>query len=302
MPTTCSWWPAAPPTAPSKPRPGSRATGRRVVDIGKLKLDLPWNAYYDKELDVRFSRSYGPGRYDDVYELAGVDYPAGYVRWTERRNLGCFRRSRGRRLPVRRVAGGRRLSAGGGRLRLRPAALGRPAGDRVPLRVPRRGAGTTDPAVPSRDLAHRSQRRRVLVARVARSAPRPAIGFIGAGNYASSMLLPHLAGRADVELAHVVTTTSLSAANAQRRFGFQAASTDVDGLLADDTIERRLRGHPSPLPRRPGVPGLGGGQGDVRGKAAGPRRGRAGSHRRGRSSHRQRPPDGRVQPALRPAA
>jgi threonine dehydrogenase-like Zn-dependent dehydrogenase len=62
----------------------------RVVDVGKTKLDLPWNAYYDKELEVRFSRSYGPGRYDDRYELEGVDYPAGYVRWTERRNLACF--------------------------------------------------------------------------------------------------------------------------------------------------------------------------------------------------------------------
>src|SRR5215510_13167412 len=62
----------------------------RVVDIGKTRLDLPWNAYYDKELDVRFSRSYGPGRYDDRYELEGVDYPADYVRWTERRNLECF--------------------------------------------------------------------------------------------------------------------------------------------------------------------------------------------------------------------
>ncbi len=62
----------------------------RVVDIGKTKLDLPWNAYYDKELDVRFSRSYGPGRYDDRYELGGIDYPAGYVRWTERRNIECF--------------------------------------------------------------------------------------------------------------------------------------------------------------------------------------------------------------------
>jgi len=60
------------------------------VDIGKTRLDLPWNAYYDKELDVRFSRSYGPGRYDDRYELEGIDYPAGYVRWTERRNLECF--------------------------------------------------------------------------------------------------------------------------------------------------------------------------------------------------------------------
>src|SRR6188472_4124004 len=62
----------------------------RVVDIGKTRLDLPWNAYYEKELDVCFSRSYGPGRYDDRYELEGIDYPAGYVRWTERRNLQCF--------------------------------------------------------------------------------------------------------------------------------------------------------------------------------------------------------------------
>lgn len=62
----------------------------RVVDIGKCRLDLPWNAYYEKELDVRFSRSYGPGRYDPAYELEGRDYPIGYVRWTERRNLACF--------------------------------------------------------------------------------------------------------------------------------------------------------------------------------------------------------------------
>ena len=62
----------------------------RVVDIGKCSLDLPWNAYYEKELDVRFSRSYGPGRYDTLYEEQGIDYPIGYVRWSEGRNLGCF--------------------------------------------------------------------------------------------------------------------------------------------------------------------------------------------------------------------
>ncbi len=62
----------------------------RIVDIGKMKLDLPWNAYYEKELDVRFSRSYGPGRYDTRYELDGIDYPVGYVRWTEKRNLESF--------------------------------------------------------------------------------------------------------------------------------------------------------------------------------------------------------------------
>jgi threonine dehydrogenase-like Zn-dependent dehydrogenase len=62
----------------------------RLVDFGKTKLDLPWNDYYMKELDVRFARSYGPGRYDPVYEELGIDYPVGYVRWTERRNLASF--------------------------------------------------------------------------------------------------------------------------------------------------------------------------------------------------------------------
>ena len=62
----------------------------RVVDIGKTRLDLPWNDYYRKELDLRFSRSYGPGRYDPIYEQKGVDYPASYVRWTERRNMSSF--------------------------------------------------------------------------------------------------------------------------------------------------------------------------------------------------------------------
>ena len=64
-----------------------------IVDIGKCKLDLPWNDYYEKELELRFSRSYGPGRYDPRYELDGIDYPPGYVRWTERRNLAVLRRS-----------------------------------------------------------------------------------------------------------------------------------------------------------------------------------------------------------------
>ena len=78
------------PTGRSRPRPGWPGTAPGSSTSARPKLDLPWNAYYDKELDVRFSRSYGPGRYDDRYELEGIDYPAGYVRWTERRNLECF--------------------------------------------------------------------------------------------------------------------------------------------------------------------------------------------------------------------
>jgi predicted dehydrogenase len=64
-----------------------------------------------------------------------------------------------------------------------------------------------------------------------------AAGFIGAGNYASSMLLPHLAGMAGVRLAHVATTRSLSAANARRRFGFTTASTDAGAVLGDESLD-----------------------------------------------------------------
>jgi predicted dehydrogenase len=63
------------------------------------------------------------------------------------------------------------------------------------------------------------------------------LGFVGAGSYATSMLLPHLAGNEDVELARVATTTSLSAANAQRRFSFTDASTDTASVLDDESID-----------------------------------------------------------------
>ena len=53
-------------------------------------MEVPRDLYYHKELDFRFSRSYGPGRYDPLYEEKGVDYPIGYVRWTEQRNMEAF--------------------------------------------------------------------------------------------------------------------------------------------------------------------------------------------------------------------
>nr|WP_237439937.1 bi-domain-containing oxidoreductase [Amycolatopsis rubida] len=201
----------------------------RVVDIGKISLNLPWNAYYEKELDVRFSRSYGPGRYDPAYELAGRDYPIGYVRWTERRNLECFLDLAARgRLDVtplishtadfaRAVETYRALNEG----ELKAVAVlfrypdAPPAEDEsVVSAVPAAAAVETRPN-PLRDLR---------------------IGFIGAGNYASSMILPHLAGDERVLLTDVVTTSALSGANAKRKFGFVSASTDVAALLEDDQL------------------------------------------------------------------
>ena len=61
-----------------------------VVAVGTVGMDIERKAYYEKELDFRISRSYGPGRYDTAYEQKGRDYPIGYVRWTETRNMEAF--------------------------------------------------------------------------------------------------------------------------------------------------------------------------------------------------------------------
>ena len=59
----------------------------RIIVVGNTKIDLPWKDAFEKEIEVRYARSYGPGRYDAAYEWGGVDYPIGYVRWTEQRNF-----------------------------------------------------------------------------------------------------------------------------------------------------------------------------------------------------------------------
>ncbi|MEU8222883.1 bi-domain-containing oxidoreductase [Kribbella sp. NPDC048915] len=200
----------------------------RVVDIGKTKLDLPWNAYYDKELDVRFSRSYGPGRYDDRYELQGIDYPAGYVRWTERRNLECFVDLIAReQIDVASLIANTFPIADATEVYQKLSANAYP-GVGFLFEYPKEAAA---PA-PKQVVAQRSES-------TARPAPSGAvrIGFIGAGNYASSMLLPHLQNDERAVLARVATNKSLSAANAQRRFGFEAISTDADEVLADESLD-----------------------------------------------------------------
>lgn len=199
----------------------------RVIDIGKCSLDLPWNAYYEKELDVRFSRSYGPGRYDPLYEEGGIDYPIGYVRWTEGRNLQCFVDLLGR-----------------GRINLDALVSGV---------VPFADAVTTYERMNAGELkgigflfeypADAPIVRSVTRAPAVGSAPLPVtgrslrVGFVGAGNYASTMLLPHLAKREDVTLGAVATSSSLSCVSAQRKFGFDRATTDHRDVLDDPDID-----------------------------------------------------------------
>jgi predicted dehydrogenase/threonine dehydrogenase-like Zn-dependent dehydrogenase len=205
----------------------------RVVDIGKTRLDLPWNAYYDKELDVRFSRSYGPGRYDVRYELEGIDYPAGYVRWTERRNLACFLD-----LLVDGSVDVSSLISG-----IHPVEEATDVYDRL-------GTGSlegvgfllsygdhADAETLSRTIqaAASHESRSVLPRR--KSSADVRIGFIGAGNYATSMLLPHIRDNSRAQLVSVATTRSLTGLNAQRKFGFTTVTTNVESVFDDDTLD-----------------------------------------------------------------
>jgi predicted dehydrogenase/threonine dehydrogenase-like Zn-dependent dehydrogenase len=208
----------------------------RVVDIGKMKLDLPWNAYYEKELDVRFSRSYGPGRYDDRYELEGVDYPVGYVRWTEKRNLESFLELLARgSLEVASLIDGvfpfeQATKVYGdlkdGSLKAVGVLLEyeQPAPDAPKPATSKLLAGAKPPPVRTGG-------------KTGGKKSRVRIGFVGAGNYASSMLLPHLASLRAAQLAHVATTKSLSAVNAQKKFGFTTASTNTDDIFSDESLD-----------------------------------------------------------------
>jgi predicted dehydrogenase len=206
----------------------------RVIDIGKMKLDLPWNAYYEKELDVRFSRSYGPGRYDTRYELDGIDYPASYIRWTEKRNLESFLDLVARNeLEVASLIDG-----------VFPMTEAATVYENLKTGSLKAIGVLLEYPVPAEDAPAPATKQVLTGAKPApvRNTPagtrdRVAIGFVGAGNYASSMLLPHLAKLPAASLAHVATTRSLSAVNAQKKFGFITASTDSDSVFGDASLD-----------------------------------------------------------------
>lgn len=201
----------------------------RIIDVGKTRLDLPWKEFYEKELEVRFSRSYGPGRYDPTYEEHGVDYPIGYVRWTERRNLAAF---------VELLAAGA--------LQMEPLIAGvfpleqaeQVYGDLVQGKL--RGIGMLF----EYDAAAGAPRREAPAFPASTAAAPVAgevgVGAIGAGNYASTMLLPHLGQDRRARLREVATRTPLSAANAARKFGFARGGTDHRRLLAAPDIQAVL--------------------------------------------------------------
>jgi predicted dehydrogenase/threonine dehydrogenase-like Zn-dependent dehydrogenase len=199
-----------------------RDRGRMVV-VGITKVELPWRMFSEKEIEVRYSRSYGPGRYDPTYEWGGADYPIGYVRWTEQRNFEAVLHlmSQGelkleaittRRLPfLEALTVYQNLTADSKEIGI---VLEYPAAEEEAGRTP----GVT---------VEKAPRIEPRVSRLAK--PSASLDVIGAGNFARTMLLPHLKDR--IPLGAVVNQTALSARHVQTKFGFQKAATDAAEVL-----------------------------------------------------------------------
>ena len=271
----------------------------RVVDIGKTRLDLPWNEYYDKELDVRFSRSYGPGRYDERYELDGIDYPAGYVRWTERRNLACFIELVERGAPPDRPA----------RLRERFRSRTRPTCTAGSPTIRSTGSASSSSTRPHDRRRGRRRRNRGTGRRRGSCA-----GTLGPVNRAAARRLHRRRQLRDVDAAPAPPGRRARRARPRRHRAFalgreRAAALRVPPRGDGRGNGARRRGHrrrlhrdaPS-LARRSRLPRAGTAEGRVRREAA-RALGRAARPRaRDGPENRQRPADGRLQPALRAAA
>jgi polar amino acid transport system substrate-binding protein len=191
----------------------------RVVVVGLVGMDIPRQSFYMKELELRLSRSYGPGRYDAEYEEKGRDYPIGYVRWTERRNMEAFlqlvadQRVRTDLLTTHRFALDQAETAyktimGGGGERYCGVVLEYPKRERAPSIKSHRKVETRE--------------------------GRPGVGFIGAGNFARGVLLPLVRRTSDIEMTGVATATGISASNTADQFGFSYSTTDPSKILDDE--------------------------------------------------------------------
>jgi predicted dehydrogenase len=189
----------------------------RVVIVGDVGLELRRSDLYAKELDVVMSTSYGPGRYDDVYELEGHDYPIGYVRWTENRNMEEY---------LRLVASGVVQLADLPR-RVYPIDDAQRAFDEKPLLAL---LEYTDRA----DAVARTVHLRTVAGR--EGAVR--VALVGAGSFAQGSHVPNLVKLSDrFQLRAVVSRTGASAKAVADRVGAAYATTDLDEALGDPDVD-----------------------------------------------------------------
>jgi predicted dehydrogenase/threonine dehydrogenase-like Zn-dependent dehydrogenase len=190
-----------------------------VVAVGDIPLSVPRRPFYEKELQLRVSRSYGPGRYDPDYEHRGRDYPIGYVRWTERRLVRYF---------LDQVAAGR--------VRLDQLITNEFPIERA-LEAYKALSNPSRLAVLLRYPAEPKQQRRVTVqANWTGTGARLQVGLIGPGAFARGTLIP-LLKELDLDLVSVAGRSPARAVSVARRSGAAFAVTDAEEIVTDESID-----------------------------------------------------------------
>ena len=195
-----------------------------VVAVGTVGMDLERKLYYEKELDFRVSRSYGPGRYDAAYEQKGRDYPIGYVRWTETRNLEAFLQVIAQR-----------------KLNLAPLITHRFPMDDAPRAYDLITGRSNEPflavllSYPEEQAAPQVSGK-ILLAKAAPTSGSVGVGMLGAGNFAQAMLLPALKANPRVSLVGVCNATGPRSRSAAERFGFRYCTDSEREILLDPSV------------------------------------------------------------------
>ena len=198
-----------------------------VVAVGTVGIDIERKAYYEKELDFRISRSYGPGRYDAAYEQKGRDYPIGYVRWTETRNMEAFVRFLAEkkiniaslithRFPIERAQSAYDLITG----KTREAFLGvviqySEAGNDSRTFTVMNGPATGSQHSPTTTVS---------------------VGLLGAGVFASGTLIPAMKASFGTTLSAVCAANGSHAKHAASKFGFKTCTTAEAELIHDASV------------------------------------------------------------------
>ncbi|HEU5402773.1 MAG TPA: bi-domain-containing oxidoreductase [Terriglobales bacterium] len=198
-----------------------------VVAVGAVGTEIPRKPYYEKELDFRISRSYGPGRYDPEYEEKGHDYPVSYVRWTESRNMEAF---------LHFVADGK--------ISLQPLVTHRFPIEQATEAYDLITGKKNEPfmGVLIRYLDEIDERRRIdLIPETPGKTEEPVrVGVLGAGLFAGQVLLPAMQKAGGIEFAGVCTATGGTGKHAASRFGFRYCTTDEAEIFHDESINTVL--------------------------------------------------------------
>lgn len=199
----------------------------RIVLVGVVGLELSRADFFEKELTFQVSCSYGPGRYDPEYEDKGHDYPLGFVRWTEQRNFEAV---------LDMIVDGR--------LDVEPLISHRfpfydaaQAYELVASKQPSLGILLEYPQQSERGQELGKATIPVKIPEWSRGNPSgsPVVAFIGAGNYATAVLIPAFCN-ARVHLKTIASSVGISGTHAAKKYGFEFSTTDTESIFGDETV------------------------------------------------------------------